>query len=35
MAPGVASWLDPNNNRAFLAGEVSITNNGISIYTAA
>jgi multiple sugar transport system substrate-binding protein len=35
MAPGVASWLDPNNNRAFLAGEVSITNNGISIYAAA
>lgn len=35
MAPGVASWLDPNNNRAFLAGEVSLTNNGISIYTLA
>jgi len=27
MAPGVDSWLDPNNNRAFHAGEVSITNN--------
>ena len=35
MVPGVASWLDPNNNRAFLAGEVSLTNNGISIYAAA
>ena len=35
MAPGVGSWLDPNNNRAFLAGEVSLTNNGISIYYAA
>src|SRR6266850_2418547 len=35
MAPGVASWLDPNNNRAFLAGEISLTNNGISIYYAA
>ncbi len=35
MLPGVASWLDPNNNRAFLAGEVSLTNNGISIYYAA
>jgi multiple sugar transport system substrate-binding protein len=35
MVTGVASWLDPNNNRAFLAGEVSVTNNGISIYYAA
>ena len=35
MVPGTGSWLDPNNNRAFLAGEVSVTNNGISIYTAA
>jgi multiple sugar transport system substrate-binding protein len=35
MAPGVASWLDPNNNRAFLSGEISVTNNGISIYYAA
>jgi multiple sugar transport system substrate-binding protein len=35
MVPGVGSWLDPNNNRAFLAGEVSVTNNGISIYYAA
>jgi multiple sugar transport system substrate-binding protein len=35
FAPGTASWLDPNNNRAFLAGEVGLTNNGISIYYAA
>ena len=35
MVPGVASWLDPHNNRAFLAGEVSVMNNGISIYYAA
>src|SRR5437763_143422 len=35
MVPGTGSWLDPNNNRAFLAGEVSVTNNGISIYFAA
>ena len=32
MIPGVASWLDPHNNKAFLAEEISITNNGISIY---
>ncbi len=35
MAPGVGSWLDPNNNRAFLSGEIGLTNNGISIYAAA
>jgi multiple sugar transport system substrate-binding protein len=35
MVPGTGSWQDPNNNRAFLAGEVSVTNNGISIYFAA
>jgi multiple sugar transport system substrate-binding protein len=29
------SWLDPNNNKAFLAGEISLTLNGISIYYAA
>ena len=32
---GAASWLDPSNNKAFLAGEVSATGNGISIYYAA
>jgi multiple sugar transport system substrate-binding protein len=35
MIPGVASWLDPHNNKAYLAGEISLTNNGISIYYAA
>lgn len=30
--PGTLSWLDPNNNKAFLDGQISITNNGISIY---
>jgi multiple sugar transport system substrate-binding protein len=35
MTPGVASWLDPHNNKAYLAGEISVTNNGISIYYAA
>lgn len=33
--PGTASWNDGNNNKAFLAGEVGLTNNGISIYTKA
>ena len=35
MIAGVASWLDPHNNKAFLANEISVTNNGISIYYAA
>ena len=35
MIPGVASWLDPHNNKAYLAGEIGLTNNGISIYYAA
>jgi len=33
--PGTLSWLDPNNNKAFLAGDISLTGNGISIYYAA
>jgi multiple sugar transport system substrate-binding protein len=33
--PGTLSWLDPSNNKAFLAGECSLTANGISIYYAA
>ena len=33
--PGTLSWLDPSNNKAFLAGEVGLTGNGISIYYAA
>jgi multiple sugar transport system substrate-binding protein len=32
--PGTLSWLDPNNNKAFLDGQISITNNGISVYYA-
>jgi multiple sugar transport system substrate-binding protein len=30
--PGTLSWLDPSNNKAFLAGDISLTLNGISIY---
>ncbi|MEZ5824032.1 MAG: extracellular solute-binding protein [Geminicoccaceae bacterium] len=33
--PGTLSWLDANNNKAFLAGEISLTQNGISVYYAA
>ncbi len=32
--PGTLSWLDPNNNKAFLDGQISLTNNGISVYYA-
>jgi multiple sugar transport system substrate-binding protein len=35
MIPGVVSWNDASNNKAFLAGEIYWTNNGISIYVAA
>jgi multiple sugar transport system substrate-binding protein len=33
--PGTLSWLDPSNNKVFLDGQISITNNGISVYFAA
>jgi len=33
--PGTLSWLDPNNNKAFLAGDIGLTLNGISVYYAA
>ncbi|MGN6549842.1 MAG: ABC transporter substrate-binding protein [Pararhizobium sp.] len=33
--PGTESWLDVNNNRAFLAGKVSVIANGVSAYYAA
>ncbi len=33
--PGTLSWLDPNNNKAFLDGQMCLTANGISIYYAA
>jgi multiple sugar transport system substrate-binding protein len=32
---GCGSWNDSSNNKAFLAGEIFLTNNGISIYVAA
>jgi multiple sugar transport system substrate-binding protein len=35
FAPGTLAWLDPNNNKAFLDGQVSLTCNGISVYYAA
>ena len=35
MIPGVAAWNDASNNKAFLAGEITWTDNGISIYVAA
>ena len=35
MVPGTASWNDAFNNKAFLAGEIHWTNNGVSIYAAA
>ncbi|MDA9549885.1 ABC transporter substrate-binding protein [Bradyrhizobium sp. CCBAU 45321] len=33
--PGTASWNDSSNNKAYLAGELYCTANGISIYVAA
>jgi len=35
FVPGTLSWLDPNNNKAFLDSQISVTANGISIYYAA
>jgi len=35
MVQGTLSWQDPSNNKAYLDGQVSLTNNGISIYYAA
>lgn len=32
---GTASWNDAFNNKAFLTGAISLTNNGVSIYAAA
>ncbi|HRX35164.1 MAG TPA: ABC transporter substrate-binding protein [Aestuariivirga sp.] len=32
--PGTEGWLDINNNRAFTAGQVSLTANGVSLYYA-
>src|SRR3546814_18942552 len=33
--PGTSAWLDPSNNKAFLAGQIGLTANGISVYYAA
>ncbi|MDB5548955.1 MAG: Twin-arginine translocation pathway signal [Tardiphaga sp.] len=33
--PGTVSWNDSSNNKAFLAGQLHCTNNGISIYVTA
>ena len=33
--PGTESWLDINNNRVFLSGDVSVTANGVSLYYSA
>jgi multiple sugar transport system substrate-binding protein len=35
MISGVVSWNDASNNKAFLAGELHWTDNGISIYASA
>ncbi len=32
MIPGTLSWLDPSNNKAYIAEEISLTQNGVSIY---
>jgi multiple sugar transport system substrate-binding protein len=33
--PGTASWNDSSNNKAFLAGQLHVTVNGISVYVTA
>ncbi len=35
FVPGTASWNDSFNNKAFLESQISLTNNGVSIYAAA
>jgi len=35
FVPDTTSWLDPDNNEAFLTGRISLTANGVSIYYAA
>jgi multiple sugar transport system substrate-binding protein len=32
FVPGTEGWLDINNNRAWLAGEISVSANGVSMY---
>jgi multiple sugar transport system substrate-binding protein len=33
--PGTEGWLDINNNRVFLSGDISVTANGVSLYYSA
>src|SRR3546814_21004203 len=35
FVPGTLSWLDSNNNKAFLAGELGAPNHGLSVSYAA
>ena len=35
FVPGTISWNDSFNNKAFLSGQIAVTNNGVSIYAAA
>ena len=30
--PGTQSWLDPSNNKALIAGDIGLTQNGVSLY---
>lgn len=30
--PGTQSWLDPSNNKALIAGDIALTQNGVSLY---
>jgi multiple sugar transport system substrate-binding protein len=32
MIPGTLSWNDASNNKAYAAGDISLTQNGVSIY---
>lgn len=34
MIPGTLAWQDPSNNKAFIGGEIALTQNGVSIYYA-
>jgi len=34
MISGTLGWGDPSNNKAFIAGDISLTSNGVSIYYA-
>lgn len=34
MISGTLSWQDPSNNKAYIAEEISLTSNGVSIYFA-